>query len=157
MQCAQGTTTAFRFAGILILTLAISAVTNAGGLSTAAHTAEVATNAGPKTLFVLKCYDRAFAGDPKVYDDCFTEDFKSIGPETRMMSRFADGSMRGREYIKAYHDMNTGDAVAWKSVMMKTAWSLETDTRVVRLMRNIFSQPKRSYAGIDTMSKPRAH
>jgi hypothetical protein len=53
--------------------------------------------------------------------------------------------------------MNTGDAVAWKSVIMETVWSLATGTKVVRMMRDIFSQPKGSYAGIDTISKPRAH
>jgi ketosteroid isomerase-like protein len=123
----------------------------AGELSTAASTAEAATNVGPKTKFVLRCYDRAFVGDPTVYDDCFTEDFKSTGPETRMVSTEPDGSLRGRAYIKAYHDMNHGDAVAWNSVMMQTVWSVETDTKVIRLMREIFSKPKGSYAGIDNI------
>jgi ketosteroid isomerase-like protein len=131
--------------------LASAGQNGAGELSTAASTAVAATNVGPKTKFVLRCYDRAFVGDPKVYDDCFTEDFKSTGPETRMVSTEPDGSLRGRAYIKAYHDMNHGDAVAWNSVMMQTVWSVETDTKVIRLMREIFSKPKGSYAGIDNI------
>jgi hypothetical protein len=156
MKISRPITTRFLLAAMALAAVGMApGLAGAGALSTAAHTAEVATNVGPKTLFVLECYDRAFAGDPKVYDDCFTEDFKSTGPETRMMSKYPDGSMRGREYIKAYHDMNTGDAVAWKSVLMETVWSVETDTKVIRLMRDIFSQSKGSYAGIDNIPPDR--
>jgi ketosteroid isomerase-like protein len=123
----------------------------AGEFSTAAATAQAATDVGPTTRFVLSCYDRAFVGDPKVYDDCFTEDFKATGPETRMVSTEADGSLRGRAYIQAYHDMNHGDAVAWGSVTMKTLWSVEANDKVIRLMRWVSSKPKGSYAGIDNI------
>ena len=119
------------------------------------QTSTAAAGAGPMTRFVLKCYDRAFNGDPTVYDDCFTEDFKAIGPETRMISTEPDGSLRGRAYIKAYHDMNHGDATAWNTLKFDTVWSLETGDTVVRLMRDSFADPKGSYAGIENIPPDR--
>jgi hypothetical protein len=117
--------------------------------STAGETAANApAGTGPLTLFVLDCYDRAFNGEADVYDDCFTEDFKAMGPETKMLSPFEDGSLRGREYIQAYHDMNHGDAVAWNSALFETVWSVETEDMVIRLMRGIYSESNGNYLGI---------
>src|SRR5690606_14710951 len=114
--------------------------------STAAETAAAATEAGPLTRFVLDCYDRAYRGEAGVYDDCFTEDYKMLGPETKLVSREPDGALHGRSAIQAYHDMNHGDAVAWGNVEFQTVWSMENDDTVVRIMRWISSDPKGDYA-----------
>ena len=160
MNKSKKTTTAMLVMAGLALGSALSGCTStstgnavvvqkAGGISTAAYNASVAPKeTGPLTMFVLDCYDRAFRGEAGVYDDCFTEDFKAIGPETKMMSPHEDGSLRGRSYIKAYHDMNHGDAVAWGSAKFQMLWSVEVDNMVIRLMRGIYSESKGSYIGI---------
>jgi hypothetical protein len=140
---------------LLTLTGIVSGMASAE-VSTAGETASAAPpGTGPLTMLVLECYDRAFNGDADVYDDCYTEDFKAIGPETKMLSPFEDGSLRGREYIQAYHDMNHGDAVAWNSAMFETVWSLEIDDMVIRLMRGIYSDSNGSYIGITDIPKDR--
>jgi hypothetical protein len=55
-----------------------------------------ANRIGMKTRFVLDCYARVDRGDDAtVSTDCFTPDYKMIGPETRMLSKEPDGSLRG--------------------------------------------------------------
>jgi len=141
--------------GTLLAFTAMTSPALAQDRATAANTAEVVKDAGPKTRFVLQCYDRAFRGDPKVYDDCFTPDYVMRGPETRMVSNEPDGGLHGRSAIQAYHDMNHGDAKAWKDVEFKTVWSLESGDKVIRMMRGIYSKPEGSYAGIDNIPPDR--
>jgi hypothetical protein len=133
----------------------ISAVVRAEPSTAGETAANAPEGTGPLTLFVLDCYDRAFNGEPGVYDDCYTEDFKAIGPETKMLSPFEDGSLRGREYIQAYHDMNHGDAVAWNSALFEMVWSIETEDMVIRLMRGIYSESNGSYLGINDIPDDR--
>lgn len=123
--------------------------------STVGKASEKAKDASPLTRFVLEAWDRAYNGDPNVFEDYFTPDFKMLGPETRMVSQEPDGSLRGKSAIQSYHEMNHGDAQAWGKVEAEMVFSLEADNTVVRIMRWTSSEPRGNYAGFENLPKDR--
>lgn len=47
-----------------------------------------------KSKFLDKCYDRVYAGDMTVFEECFTPDYTLFIPETQMMTE--SGYLKGK-------------------------------------------------------------
>lgn len=101
----------------------------------------------PKTAFLERMLGRMFAGDPAVFEDCCTEDFKMTNPEFHLIS--PDGSLRGAFAIETMSRYFRNDGTGYKKVGMETVWTEETETRLYREVRWTASEPFGSYGGFE--------
>jgi hypothetical protein len=81
---------------------------------------------GPKARFVLDCYARVDkGGDPTVFKDCFTPDFRMSGPEMNLLSTSPDQAIHGEAAVDAMGAMNRNDDASFGTKDWKLVMSME--------------------------------
>jgi len=82
-----------------------------------------------KSKFLDACYDRVYAGDLTVFEECFTPDYKLTIPETQMMTE--SGSLTGKLALEFLSFLFQNDANNFDRTI-ETAREVEQDDVVVR-------------------------
>jgi ketosteroid isomerase-like protein len=105
-----------------------------------------------RSRFLDEAYRRANAGDPRVFEECFSRDFVYVGPEARLLS--PDGSLRGKEAVKQMAEFERNDRSSWERVTREVVTEIETEEETFRVMKWTARGPRKPYLGIDPEDLP---